>query len=518
MISVVLLWVRRNWLVSVLVVSVIIIIYGVFFRNEEKTIVEPVSTPPPRVQVTSAAAEAGDITLSLIGTVRPFSEASITAESAGRIVSVPVQLGQFVAAGAVIAQLENADARAAFIQAEGSYEAALAATSQSVQQNDSNVRNAEIAIKNAENAIITAIQTSFATANNTLVATVDQFYSNPLGLNPGIRIGGTDTSYLRNERIAFQDIIKDWRSDAEDISYDASSLELLQQSETYTERLLLVVDHLIAASSRADRSDQLNGQLVTSLAPILITERNALVAALQTIRTARTTLTQAEESLALATISDTSVHSALTDAQVKQALGALEAARANLAKTTLRTPIAGTVNSLTIRTGDFTSTGVTVATVANNESLEVIAYVDSSQRERITIGDEVRIETVATGTVMAISPGVDSVTRKIEVRISLPATAGVAVGETVRVRTIEQRVATSSPMDPMYIPLTAVQFQADAGAIFTIDELNRLRQIPVTLGEVRGSRVAVTGDITWDTEFVADARGFRVGDEVMVAK
>ena len=472
------------------------------------TVEETPTTPLlPIVTLTSAAAEAGDASLRTIGTVRAFESGAITAERGGRVVSVPVTLGQAVTAGQVIAQLENASERAAVTQAEGAFAAAQAAASQSVQQNDSGVRNAEIALQSAQNGVITAIQGGFTTANNTLVSTVDQFYANPLGLNPGIRIGRTDTPYLRTERIAFQDIMIEWRTTSQAVSYSPSSLDDLATSEAHTERLLQVVDHLIGATTEADSDDTLAGRPVTSYTPTLIAERGALVASLQSMRAARLALTQAEEGLARAQIADTSGRAELAEAQVKQAQGALDAARAALAKTTLRTPVSGTINALSVRTGDFIAPNVQVATVANNEALEVVTFINTTERNLVTIGDTVQIDGAASGTVIAISPAVDPATRKIEVRIAIDGTTSVKNGDTVTITTSATAPETNGPLT---LPLTAVRFQDTNGFVFE----NRLVVVPVRLGPVRGSQIVITDGLAADQLVVADARGLAEGDEV----
>ena len=484
-----------------------------FVRPTNTPDIEPAAPPLPIVTLTSGAAEAGNVSLRTIGTVRAFSSGDITAERGGRVVSVPVTLGQTVVAGQVIAQLENAAERAAVTQAEGALAAAEAAARQSIQQNDSGVRNAETGLRTAENGVISAIQASFNTANNTLLTTVDQFYSNPLGLSPGIRISGTDTSYLRSERIAFQDIIEEWRADAQITTYNSDSLTILADAEAHTERLLQVVDHLIAATTQADSNDTLAGQPVTSFTPALTAERAALVNSLQNLRAAQIALTQAEEARRRAEIGDTSGGAALSEAQVQQARGALEAARVNLAKTTLRSPVAGTVNALNVRTGDFINPNAQVATVANNTALEVVTFINPSERALIAIGESVQIDGVATGTVVAIAPAVDATTRKIEVRIALAGTPDIQNGDTVTVTAAPTTAVTS---DVMTLPLTAIRFADTDGFVFVVTPENRLTTVPVTLGGVRGSSIVVTGGIGATDGVVADARGLADGDTVTI--
>lgn len=89
---------------------VVVLLLGAYFavstRNSE-TIAEE-AEQPPMVTVTTAQSYTGASTINLIGTVRAFSEASVTSEVSGRVTSVRVGLGDTVAAGAIIATIENA--------------------------------------------------------------------------------------------------------------------------------------------------------------------------------------------------------------------------------------------------------------------------------------------------------------------------------------------------------------------------------------------------------------------------
>ena len=59
--------------------------------------------------------------------VEAVSEANLQAETGGRITSVSVDVGDTVSAGKVLATIESSAQRAALVQAQGAYEAAVAA-------------------------------------------------------------------------------------------------------------------------------------------------------------------------------------------------------------------------------------------------------------------------------------------------------------------------------------------------------------------------------------------------------
>ena len=54
--------------------------------------------------------------------------------------------------------------------------------------------------------------------------------------------------------------------------------------------------------------------------------------------------------------------------------------------------ITGTLNSLSIETGDFISAFTEVAVVSNNGAFEVVSYVTEDDARRIAVGNEVMID------------------------------------------------------------------------------------------------------------------------------
>jgi len=64
--------------------------------------------------------------LSIIGTVRSENEAVLNTESSGRVIRVYKNVGKFVNAGTIIAEIENSSERASVLQAQGMVEQAEA--------------------------------------------------------------------------------------------------------------------------------------------------------------------------------------------------------------------------------------------------------------------------------------------------------------------------------------------------------------------------------------------------------
>ena len=200
-------------------------------------------------------------------------------------------------------------------------------------------------------------------------------------------------------------------------------------------------------------------------------------------------------------------------AAVKQAQGGLAAARANLEKSIIRAPISGTVNSFSLKRGDYVQMTSPVLTVANNSSLEVVTYISENDAREVSVAQPVTIEQ-ASGVVTRIAPALDPVTKKIEVRIGVNNPKGLINGQSVLVSIVRTR-AVSGGTDRITIPIAAVKVEAERTTVFTMN-VDVLVAHEVTLGALLGERVVISGGLTPDMRIVVDARGLREGEKVQV--
>jgi multidrug efflux pump subunit AcrA (membrane-fusion protein) len=458
--------------------------------------------------MTTARAEAGSEQVTLVGTVRAFTEAVITTERAGRVTSVPVTLGQQVSAGTVIATLENAAERAAVLQAEGSYEAALAASAQS----DVSVTEAQNNLSAAEDNLKAAIASAYTTVNGTIRNTVDTFYANPDSKVPGVRIDAKgQTAFLNNERTAFQTILPEWQAGLGLMNTSNLAGEV-DEAIASVNRTIALIDTFITIFNNQDDVSRYTPTELQTFSTNFTTVRGSLIGVRSSLQSGLTAVNNAKEQQTRAEISASGGTTSAADAQVKQALGALQAAQSNLSKTVLRTPIAGTINVLDIRLGDFIGAQVPAARVANNDSLEIVTYVGDKELQSLAVGNTLMLQNSIEGVITAIAPAVDPTTRKTEVRIAAESEA-IKNGDTVTITTSFESVA----VDAVIIPITAVKFALENGVIFLVEDA-KLVERPVTIGTIRGGSVEITSGLGIDDSFVRDARGLVVGTAVEVTQ
>lgn len=464
----------------------------------------------PLVEVTTPLEYTDIGSLSLIGTVRAFTEAQITAEVGGRVTGVNAKLGQQVQAGQILVTIENASERAALLQAEGAYEAAQAAAASSVV----GTREAEIRLNEAKNTLASTNNQVYSTLQSVLNNTIDtNFYVNPNGPYPSLVINALgDNVFLRNERRAFQDVLPVLQGfKTNEIDVDTLK-ENAEYATTQVERVLNVTDMFLAIVNAYQNNDEYTDADKARINSELNAARASLVNTLNSLEQNTLALGTAEEGLERAKIGASGGTVSASEAQLKQALGSLRAAEANYAKTILRTPISGTVNSLNVQSGDFISSFMNVAVVANNSALEIVTYVGDLERERLKVGDKVLIENNYEGTVTQIAPAVDSATRKTEVRIAAE-NSNIKNGDTVKLTNVSEE--NTGALKEIRVPLTAVKFEIEDGSIFTVNE-NKLVSVPVKLGSISGNSVVVLEGLSENDSFVIDARGLLAGTEVEI--
>lgn len=504
-------WKTRTKIIRSVVLAVALIAGGSFVaQSNNGPGVEPDSALPI-VYVGNVNDVQGLSGTSFVGTVRAVNEAAIQAEVGGRVTSVRVEAGDTVAAGQILASLENASEQAAVLQAEGNYEAALAAASQA----DVSVTSAENTLTAAQNSAISTYRTAYNTTNGVVINTIDQFFSVPQSTTPGVRIDAKtsgNVSLLNSSRVKLQDILPAWNKATLSLNTNSNLISELNNVKADVNLVIAMLDVLIDVTSRADTSATLDGSAVTSYTTSLTTARASLNTTLANIDTAITGLRSAEEDLSRAEINGTNAVVSSANAQVKQALGSLRSAQANLAKTIFRSPISGVVNSININVGDYVSAMTQIAEVANNDALEITVFVSEKEVVNLEVGEEVELSNGETGTITNIAPAIDSTTLKIPVKVAVEST-DILNNDTISVR-LSGKSNNTNVNSTLLIPLTAVKFQATDGVMFTVGEDNKLIANPVTLGSVRGSFVEITSGIDAETKFVIDARGLSAGQAV----
>jgi len=428
----------------------------------------------------------------VIGTVRSVTEAKLLAQNGGTVRRVNTQVGSSVGAGSVLAELENASERAAVLQAEGAYDATVAANTVTTVDVTTDIRS--------------TYASNFSAIDSAIEIHIDTFFGEPTATGPDfvINSSGSDAVYLSETRRDISDFMAAWRKNL--ATADSRPPEsLLREMESNLSTLTTFITRLASAASGRDSG--------------------ATAAQMTSLATARATISGIATDIASLRNSfeaqqTTSAAPTASEASVKQALGSLRLAQAALEKTVVRAPIAGTVNFLPIRVGDYVTSFMHVATVAQNGALEIVAFVSEDERAALEVGGKVTIDNATPGVITSIAPALDPITKQIEMHVAVEGTTETDTlvnGQSVRISIPTVVLAADTQSGTLLLPLSAVKLYADSRVVFTVDAEGRLVAQPVVIGEVRGDRIEILSGLTSETRIVTDARGLAAGEKVKIS-
>ena len=425
--------------------------------------------------------------LPVTGKVTSVSQASLSALSGGEITSLPRKLGDRVGAGQVIASFENSSQQAAVLQAQGTYDAALAGR---VAVSPVDIR---ISATNAYRA-------AFNTLDNTLKSEVDLFFGGRTPYGPLLLLDDSrDNRYgkISLEREAIDEEMDAYRTALAEAG-SADPGKLLDYASALTQRVADMLNQLSVAANRPESN-------ATAAQISALSSARASVAALSA------TLASEKEAYRSGSVTTTSS----TDAQITIALGGLRAAQALLEKTYVRAPISGTIVSLPVNRGDFVSPGTVVAIISNPGALQVESYVTAADAKTLSIGGKATVEGTTQGTIVFIAPALDPLTGKVQVKVSPTGSQAALVdGSTVTV-SLERAGTKAAAKNTISIPIAAVKMTPQGAVVFTVAS-STLVAHSITLGAIQGGQVEVTEGLTFSMDIVVDARGLSDGEVVVV--
>ncbi len=497
---------KRVSAVVVVVVAAALIALPLLFKKPEAAR----DTTTREVAVARVSDISGAEALSVIATVRSVREANVAANTSGRVAGVYRALGDTVAAGTVIAELENARERAAVAQARAALEKAKSGTAVGTI----GVANATESYAAAQKSAEATVASAYATLQDAVTRKSDQLFSNPSGPAPQFVVSVSNSQLkndAQNKRVSVQPTMTRLIGA---VAPTAGSAQLAELDRLLTEAAQ-VSDFLATVASA------LQGAIATgSISSADIAQYRADVeGALAAVNALRTTLAATSENLRVkasaVAIAEEGVATGASgkSADIAVAEGALAGALANLEQTIIRAPIGGTINRLDITLGNFLSASVPVVYITNAGGLEAVAYVGSRDLADISLGAKALVGGTVEGVVVKKAQALDPTTKKAEIRISVPSSTSFVSGQSTTVE-IERSVKNASAT--LTIPLSAVKITPDGAVVFTVTEASTLAAHAIALGTLRGGSVEVASGLDPALSIVLDARGLQEGQKVGV--
>ena len=476
--------------------------------------------------------------LNLSGTIMPNAKVSIFSKMAGQIVKMPVEVGQQVNKGDLLAVIEHEELLLNKRQAQAAYRSAEAAYNQVQKlariQIEGQVAQAQASVSAAE----TSLQQVKDLSETRAKSQIQQAESGLASLQANLeKIKRGARAEDRQQAQAAVDQAKASLSNAK------SNFERLQQ---------LFEDGAISLQSFESSQTQLDiskAQYQMALEQQKLIEKGAQV---EDIQSMEAQVEQAKAALSLAQVSSQTKSwekdIALSKSQVEAAKAGLRTAQSSLeaksweveiiaaetqmirAQTTLNlvnkqlsdssieATITGVISARNFDLGSMAVPNVALFEIVQMEQLKVIINVIESDLTKISLGREVTINVDVSnidifGEIIRISPTLDLVSRSASVEIKVDNTIGqLKPGMFAKVN-----IPVEVRENVVLIPRSAlIGSQKEQSSVFVVDENNTGQRRQVKLGLSQGDIVEVDGIDDGDRVIVAGQFSLKSGDLVRV--
>lgn len=496
------------------------------------------STRVPLVHIASVySLSTQEESLRILGEVRSVSQAELRAQKSGKVTQSYISPGQFVRAGTILAEIENAGERAAVLSAQGALSSAQAQLDKTLagarsEDKTSTVVQAETALVTlavAQDSARSAYSQAYTLAQDAVYAQADDFFSNQNTVDPSFRI--RTASYderlvIGRERVRIGELLRSWEKKITtgDVSNDVIDARLDEAGKNL-EEIKNFLNQISGFISEQEVGDGITSAEKEDQEGTILAARTSIDGARGVVNGARTGLANARNASQIANLTESKTIGgarredvAAAEALVTQARGALASAYAALEYSLIRTPISGTVTTFSVAKGDFISAFESVAVVANEGAIEIEAFVSGGVHGRIFVGAPVLVEGLYKGTVTSVAPGLDPTTKRARITVGVSDDTSLVNGAFVEIeiRSSDEELLEEREIAELSIPITAIKVLPRTMAVFIVDEQNTLIAVPITEGPIIGSKMIIPEGLTPEMHIVTDARGLSEGDVVEV--
>jgi multidrug efflux pump subunit AcrA (membrane-fusion protein) len=400
---------RRRWPVALaLLAAAAAAIAGYYlYTAGQNTLAQEVAEPP----LQTATVRRGDLVISATGsgTIIPADEVSLGFASSGQVVQIPVEVGDRVGAGDVLARLDETSTAREVAQAELSLaqaelqlaELMEAPTAAEMAQAEANLASARATL---ESRLDPATDQDIVAARESLLSAQEKLAD--LLAGPAAEDVTAAQVDLKVAEIALQQAQTDydkvsWRPDVGVTSQAAA----LQEATLALEKARASYEAQTAGATAADIAAARAS--VAQAQSQLDTLREGSAA--QEIAAAQASVEQAEAQLAELQEGASSLELESARLNVQQAEHSLAAARDQLQETELRAPFPGTIMTLDATVGERVGSSP-IITLADLDQPLIEVYVDETDLDKVGLDYEAEVtfdalpDTVFTGHIIQVDP------------------------------------------------------------------------------------------------------------------
>ena len=202
-------------------------------------------------------------------------------------------------------------------------------------------------------------------------------------------------------------------------------------------------------------------------------------------------------------------------AQLAQANVALESAQYQLDMYTVKAPISGQIESISVEKDSMASAGSPAYVISNKDSMTVTFNVAEKAKNELQVGDAIEVERngeTFAGTITEVGTMAGPQTRLFQVKASVIGSGDkLPSGVSVKVHATTQREESS-----LVIPYDAIYFSAGSAYVYCVED-GKLVKTPITVGLMNDNKAVVADGLNGESQVVTTwSSKLRDGAEVVV--
>lgn len=343
--------------------------------------------------------------VSISGKVVAAQSVDLSFVQGGRVTKVNAKVNEEVEEGDVLAETENADLSANYLQKQAileSQQAALrslqnGARPEDIAVTESGVLAAKISVTQARQALIEAIYDAYSTVEDTVRTKVDIFIQNPRGTSPQLFFSTSNTQLedtVESERIAIETMLTSWKAILPNLSSDVDPSVAVAMVQGYIAQASSFLGTTNLAVNLGVPSGAITQTMLASYATGVATGRDIVNTALISFTTAVTAekaaisaLATAEKNLTLKKAGPVQADIDAQAAQVKAARAVVEDAKAQLQKTYIEAPFDGVVTAVDAKVGQIAQANTPQISMNSKGAFQIEAFIPEINISLINLGD-----------------------------------------------------------------------------------------------------------------------------------
>jgi len=356
--------------------------------------------PKAKPAIDSVTAARTDVVqeVSVTGTVSPIAGANVAFERSGTVASVSVSVGDAVSKGRELARLDSGElyanleeARAALAAEEAKLaELKRGATAEELAIKQAAVAEAEQDLENAYESVIATVHDAYGDGEDAVRTKTTGMFTSAFILTYNACNDAAER-LVEQSRANLEHTLYEWNVLINGLTSGSSRTELSTALNRSRDNLIAVSGFLNQASDTLIIGCELTDSQVSTYRTNIGTARTNVSAALSAVDTLKqkialkaAALTTAQRELEETAAGPTGEEVRAQEAAVQQATASVSAASADLAKTVLRAPFAGTVTKVDVKRGDAVDAYAPLISVVSDSGFEVEANIPE-----VAYGDDI---------------------------------------------------------------------------------------------------------------------------------